>query len=157
MVTASRLDPSELPDYSRLRAEANWDYTLQNYIESRGSLELAVAFAKLYWPDLVEYRDCILRADGFSADLFETWWQRTDGNRTEIECVLNMLHVREVVPSDTALLPDSVIRYLGRTIAEMWHTKAQLLFPGRRVIARFEDTAEEDTNSEPTVLLFQQR
>lgn len=149
------LDSSLLPDYNRLRAEAGWDFTLRNYIESCGSVELAVAFAKLFWPDFVEHHECVIRSDGFSADNFAVWSKRLSGDCAAIERVLNQLHVSELVPSDTTELDVSVIRYLAETITAMWTARVKSLFPERRFVVRLEH-ADDDSASGPTVILYQE-
>lgn len=151
------LDAALLPDFTALRSEAHWEYTFKNYIETRGSVELAAAFAKLFWPDLIEHRGCIFRADGFTESSFDDWWKHANGNHTAVERVLNLLHVRELVPSDTSVLDRSVYRYIGETLAAMWGCRARLLYPSRALIARYEDLNEDGTDSEPTVYLYEDR
>jgi hypothetical protein len=149
------LDSALLPDYSRLRSQADWDYSLRNYIESRGSVELAVAFAKLFWPDFVERRGCVILSDGFTEDNFAAWWDRLGGDCVAIERVLNHLHVGDLVPSDTTALDAAVFQFLGATIVEAWSARVRALFPDRRFIVRLERTAGDDTAAAPTVMLFQ--
>ncbi|HEX6807354.1 MAG TPA: hypothetical protein VF118_05160 [Gemmatimonadaceae bacterium] len=151
-----QLDVELLPDFVELKSRANWDYSLMNYIESRGSFELAVAFAKLFWPDFTEYRGCIVRADGFSKHNFDEWWERANGDRTKVERVLNLLHVRELVPSDTSALDESVYRYLGETLAAMWASRVRLLFPSRALIVRYEESDEKGNAVEPTLYLYEE-
>lgn len=155
--THAHLDAALLPDFTELKSQASWNYSFKNYIETRGSFELAAAFAKLFWPDLIEYRGCVLRADGFSEQSFDEWWQQAKGNRTTIERVLNLLHVRELVPSDTSDLDESVYRYLGQTLAAMWACRVKLLFPSRSFIVQVEDLDEEGNAAAPTVYLYEER
>jgi hypothetical protein len=152
----NELDRKHLPDYNLLRSEADWDYTLRNYVESRGSVELAVAFAKLFWPDFVEHRGCVLLSDGFTRENFAEWWDRLGGDCAAIERELNHLHVSDLVPSDKTELDLSVYQFLGATIAEMWSSRVRAQFPNRRFIVRLED-ADDAATGAPTVLLYQDR
>jgi hypothetical protein len=147
---SSSRDFQNMPDFGRLRAAAEWDYTLQNYIESRGTMELAVAFADFYWPDFELREGCVLRSTGLSDDVFQQWWKSAGGDRERIERTLNLLHVAELVPSDPIASPE-MLRFLAETIAEMWSARLQLLFPERAFVVR----AEFDDPAGPTVLCFQ--
>lgn len=135
-----RLDTTLMPDYSALRSKAEWNYTLQNYIETRGSLELAIAFANLFWPELVEYQGCIVRRDALDPETFEKWWQKSDGDRAAVERMMNFLHVREIAPNDDFAVDVTLIRFLGNRIAEMWQQRAQTQFPTRHFRAWYDET-----------------
>jgi hypothetical protein len=149
------LDLALLPDFSDLRRRASWEYSIINYIESRGTFELAVAFAKLFWPEFVVRRDCVIRASGLTDEVFESWWVRTGGDKVAVERVLNLLHVRELVPSNVTPLDDSVYRYLGETLADMWAHRVEALFPERRFVSSFRDRDDVGNSTEPTVTLYE--
>jgi hypothetical protein len=145
------LDINLLPDYSRLRAEVDWNYSLQNYIETRGSLELAVAFSRLFWPEFLLRNGCVVRADGFTDENFERWWAETNGDRRAIECALNVLHVADLVPSDTTELDSRVLDYLGSAIAEMWLARLSKLFPERRFTVTYTPVSDSGVSGSVTM------
>ncbi len=152
-MTSMQLDTNLLPDFSQLRSQVDWKYSLHNYIESRGSTELAVAFTQLFWPEFIVRNDCVIRADGFDNQNFDQWWAQTSGNRRAIECAMNVLHTRDLVPSDETVLDDSVIDYLGNVIAEMWRARLLLLFPERAFEVRYSAVGEEPDSG--SVVVFQ--
>lgn len=147
-----RLDTSLMPDYSALRSKAEWNYTLQNYIETRGSLELAIAFVNLFWPEFVEYQGCIIRRDALDPQTFEKWWQKCNGDRVAVEKMMNFLHVRDIAPNDDSAVDTTLVRFLGERMAEMWQQRAQRQFPKLHFRAWYEET--EDT-SDGSVFLCQ--
>lgn len=147
---SSRRDFNSMPDFGQLRATAGWEFTLQNYIESRGTMELAVAFADLFWPEFELREGCILRTAGLSDDVFQQWWASTVGDRQRVERVLNLVHVAELVPSDPRASPE-MLGFLAGTIAEMWSARLQQLYPDREFVVR----AEYDDPAGPTVLCYQ--
>ena len=153
----AQLDLSLLPDFSAMRAQAPWNYTLQNYIESKGSFELAVVFARLFWPEFVERSGCILRADVFNEETFERWWQEKPGDIAAIECVLNLLHVEELIPSDNTPLDRCVYVHLAQTLVEMWSARVKMLYPDREFVVRCDECDETGTTEGPTVYLYQKR
>jgi hypothetical protein len=144
------IDENLLPDFSAMRARASWPYTLQNYIETRGTFELAVAFAELFWPTFVEREGCILRADVFSEERFQQWWAESSGDRRVVECAMNLLHVEDLIPSDTTPLAAEVYGHLAEAIAQMWRARVQLVFPHRRVVVQC-----STKQGGPTIQLFQ--
>jgi hypothetical protein len=152
-MTPMTLNTKLLPDFSLLGSQVDWKYSLQNYVESRGSIELAVAFAHLFWPDFIVRNECVIRADGFDGDNFDRWWKETSGNRKAIECALNVLHVPDLVPSDDTELDDSVFDYLGSAIAEMWHARLLQLFPQRTFEVNYFAVGEQSGSG--TVNVFQ--
>lgn len=151
----TKLDLSLLPDLSALRAQVQWEYTTQNYIESKGSFELSIAFARLFWPELVERNGCILRADVLNEADFERWWRETAGDITAVERVLNQLHVETLVPSDSTELDESVYRYLATILVETWSARVKVLYPDREFVVACEDCDDSTIRGGPTVYLFQ--
>lgn len=125
------LDPLDLPDFSAFQREARWDYTLQNYIESRGSFELAVAFARFFWPEFVERDGCILFANGFDEATYIEWRTKSSGNVEAIERMMNHVHLEDLVPSDTTDFGPTVLPYLAREVADMWKHRAKSVYPAR--------------------------
>ena len=150
------LDTSLLRDFSAFKKSADWNYSLLNYIESRGSIELAVAFASFFWPQFVERRGCIIRAEGFSEDNFEAWWASSKGNCELAELTLNHLHVNELIPGDSTLREPAVMRYLGTTIADCWLNRVRSLYPQRRFRSWLEDVDSDGNPTELTVYLCQE-
>jgi hypothetical protein len=138
-----------------MRAEASWRYSLQNYIESRGSFELAVAFGNLFWPDFLEHKGCILRADVFDEENFERWWREKNGDTKAIECALNLVHVEELVPSDTTQLDEGVYKYLCQTLAETWLARVTSLYPDRQFVVSCTGCDDAEPEGGPTVYLYQ--
>lgn len=145
-----------MPDFSALSSAASWPFSLQNYIESRGSFELALAFSELFWPRFVEHRDCIIRADGFTEENFGAWHERLAGDSVAIERVLNLIHVRDLVPSDTTELSSAAYLHLAELLVEMWTARVRILFPNRSFVIRLESSGDDDWTA-PTVLLYQDR
>lgn len=141
-------DDKMLPDFQAIRKSTNWNYSLQNYLETRGSLELAVAFARFFWPEFVITKGCVIRAEGFDQTNFDAWWAKTNGDRRAVERALNQIHLRDLIPSDPTPLSDDVIDYLGTTVSEMWLSRLERLFPERRFEVRyFVSDASDDGGS----------
>lgn len=148
------LDQTLLPDYSALREEVKGEFSLANYIELRGNHELTAAMAQLFWPDFVVWRGCVLRKDAFHAESFDTWWQHTNGDTTTIERVINLVHVHDL-HGDNSILDRDVYQYIGESLAAMWGARVRELFPDRKFVAEYVETAEDGAEAAPTVYLYQ--
>lgn len=139
-----------MQDFHRLKAQSQWNFSLLTYIESRGSIELAVAFADLFWPEFEIREGYLLRSTGLRDEDLLRWISSTNGDRERVERALNLLHVSDIVPGDAGA-SDEMLRFLATTIAEMWRARLQQLYPERTVVVR----AELADAAGPTVICFQ--
>jgi hypothetical protein len=103
-----------------------------------------MSLAALLAPDWVEERGCVMRADAYEPENFETWWRKTDGDRRAVEAVINHVHMYDVI-EDTS---DSDLRVLAEAVARCWRESLALTFPGR------EFTVEVVEDYGPTIVAY---
>lgn len=116
---------------------------LRSWIGCVGSLEHAIGYAELFWPDFAEHDGCIL-CDGFSEESYNGFMKQTGGNRQAVEAVMNHCHILDLF-SDPDLNPTrEQVVYLGRLLKEMWAAKLQRDFPAKRFLVTFPEEASED-------------
>jgi hypothetical protein len=152
-VDSKDLDTSLLPTYRRERDEIGEHYTLLNFVATHGTVEFAVAFSKLFWPDFVERRGCIILADGFTEEGFEQWWVALDADVMRIEMMMNHTHLGDVFlnASDLDTIDEQVIDYLGHLLVDMWTARVGSLFPDRQFVVEY----MWDLGDWPTIYLYQ--
>lgn len=114
-------------------------------------MEVAVAFARLFAPEFVNHRGCVIRLDGFDENIFEKWWSTSGGDHRAIELAMNLIHIPDLIPSDKSDLDDRVIDYLGETIATLWQCRVNSLFPTSNLVARYVKASDDQVSA--TVLL----
>ncbi|MFI8102199.1 hypothetical protein [Streptomyces sp. NPDC086023] len=126
------MDPRGLPQLSEwVMGEEAGGYHLQGFMSANVAVAEAVALADLYWPEFVEYRDCVFLGFRFDQRGVDEWHDRLPGDPRAVEAVVNHVHLWDyfVLASDPeyAALPG-----LAERIAAMWRAAARAAFPDRR-------------------------
>lgn len=106
------------------------------------SIDHAIAFGELFWPDFVEFDGCVLFA-GFSQDNYQGFMAQTGGDRRAVEVVMNHRHITDILPGfRTEPTRDQVI-YLGRLLREIWAAKLGHDFPEKKFIVSFPEAPSD--------------
>lgn len=124
-----------------------------------GNIELAIAMGELFWPEFVEFDDCVFR-DYSHKQPDWGWYEKTlrslDGNRRSVEALRNHVHIWDVFvrkAGESAPTRDQCL-YLARLLREMWEAKLLFEFPARHVQVVVN---ENDPEGDFQVTFFQQR
>ena len=108
----------------------------QAWIECVGNYELVTGYSLIFWPRFVQFEGYVLR-HGFSVQSLRGFEEATKGNRSAIERVMNQVPVASihchVEPTEAQL------RYLGRTLKQIWEVKLRDDFPNLRFRVEFND------------------
>jgi hypothetical protein len=134
--------PEEV-DYFRLIPElSGWNNGLgidvDSWLSCNGSIQLAIAFSRLFWPQFTEHDGCILRA-GFSPKTYADFLATCEGDRTAVEAVMNHVHVFDLFPNATQMATGEQIQFLGRVLREIYSTKLAHDFPLRSFEVQFNE------------------
>ena len=123
----SRRDPNNIGAVARWNEETGGNYGIANFLSQELDPEILLAATHLLWPDFVEVRGCLIRADAYESSNFESWWNETNGDRPRIESVLNHLHLWDVFPGydDDA----GVLGELADVLIETWAAALDLHYP----------------------------
>ena len=116
---------------------------LRSWIGHVGSIEHAIAYGELFWPEFVEHDGCVLFA-GYSEESYNGFLKQTGGNRQAVEAVMNHRHILDLFPGHDPRPSREQVVYLGRLLKEMWAAKLQRDFPGRRLVVSFPEDECED-------------
>lgn len=90
------LETSQLPLFQKYKKEnKSWipDFDIWSYLNLRADYDLAAAFAKMFWPDLIEVDGCEMLQRNYSPDNFTEWMERYSGDRRAVESIVNHVHV----------------------------------------------------------------
>jgi hypothetical protein len=133
-----------LPQLSEWVTGAEADgYHLQGFMSVNVSVAEATALADLYWPKLVEYRDCVFLGFKFDGKSVDEWHGRLSGDWRAVESVVNHVHLWDyfviTLESEYAALPE-----LADSIAVMWQAAVQKAFPGREFEITVSDGSGDD-------------
>jgi hypothetical protein len=118
-----------------------------------GSIEQALAYAELFWPQFVVHEGCVLLAR--SIDGYGPWSERLE-DKADIEAMLNHRHILDLFHDAAGSEPHEWLISLGRTLKECWAAKLRLEFPERRFEVVFDETPCADP-VDYQITFYQQR
>lgn len=110
--------------------------SVESWVGCSGSLDLAVGYSRLFWPEFTEYESCVFFA-GFSIDSYRGFMEQCKGDRRSVETVMNHRHVFDYFSHNGGSASEAQIIYLGRILKEIWQTKLARDFPRRRFVVSF--------------------
>lgn len=142
-----KLNPEQLTDFQQWKQANGDDFSLWDYLFGVANAEIAIAFTKLFLPDIIEHEGGIFLAETFNQETYEQWKAKLGNDITAIEKVMNHLHIDDLLPGTEKVGIDNLY-YLGNAIAiamrsiiaQMWTSRLKSLFPERK----FQVTCDRD-------------
>lgn len=105
-----------------------------DWIGCVGSVEHAIGYGELFWPDFIELDGCVFFA-GVNEESYRGFMTQTGGDRRAVQAVLNHRHVLDLFAGADPTREQVV--YLGRLLREIWSAKLAHDFPDRRFVVSF--------------------
>ncbi|MBC8103167.1 MAG: hypothetical protein H7Z41_11325 [Cytophagales bacterium] len=143
------LQLSSLPDFTLWQQANQPGFGLLDYLSGVATCEMAVAFTALFWPDLVEYGDAVLLADGFTPALADQWRDQLGGDTAALERVMNHRHLSDLLPGSEEVGQEN-LRHLGQVLVHTWQCRLERQFPHRT----FRTDFYEDPEAEEVTITF---
>ena len=131
---SARLPSSAIPEPWATQSES----PAMEWLFATGTVEQALAYSELLWPDFVEHQDCILLH--CVADSFPTWKDQL-GDLSKVEAMLNHVHISDFFHRESS---HDLMISLGHVLKDAWTMKLARDFPGRRFCIEFYDERSED-------------
>jgi hypothetical protein len=113
--------------------------------------ELAHAYARAFWPDLIEVEGLIFLAENFDQEYFER--VRCDYGAGKAEETINTIYLQDLFGTTDVEIEKGVWEELGAILGEAWLNRATVAFPGRRFKTTF---AWYTDDGDPGITLFQE-
>jgi hypothetical protein len=113
--------------------------TLMNHVSNSYDIEMAIGFASLFCPEVVEDDGCIFIAEFYNGDM--EGLKRHYKTRKEIEMFVNSWSLQEMLADNDQLNYD--IDYIGefaKAIQYFWQLRMDTLFPNRNVVVEIGET-----------------
>lgn len=114
--------------------------SIDDWIGCVGSVEHAIGYGELFWPEFTELDGCVFFA-GATEDNYQAFLKQTNGNKRAVETVLNHRHILDLFAG--AQPTREQVIYLGRLLREVWAAKLARDFPDRRFVVSFPEEACE--------------
>ncbi len=107
---------------------------LDSWIACVGSVEYAIGYGELFWPEFAELDGCVFFA-GVTEAGYRGFMEQTGGDKRAVEAVLNHRHILDLFAG--AQPSREQVVYLGRLLREVWAAKLARDFPDRRFVVSF--------------------
>lgn len=117
--------------------------SVEAWVGCSGTIELAIGYSRLFWPDFTAYDGCVFFA-GFSVDSYRGFMEQCGGDRRRVEAVMNHRHVFDYFSHAAGSATAAQILYLGRMLKDIWHAKLCRDFPGRRFVVSLSEGPHDD-------------
>ena len=111
---------SQLQDFQKWSATGAQagDVSLLDYVGFIGTLDTLVAYAELFFPELVIHDNSRFLASGFSTELYATWAAKGLSSR-EIQRVMNHVHISTLMQHQ--YVSDEAAVECARILADLWN------------------------------------
>jgi len=136
MKTLLNVDKSILKDYSSFEmVNDKWD--IGAYLNTFYDLNAAIAFSKLFYPDFVETRGCVIISMRYDRENFESWYNECQGEISEIEKMCNLYEIKDLFHINPVEFNieegySRAINILGDILKKSWDINLKLLYPDKR-------------------------
>jgi hypothetical protein len=129
-----RLPSGDLPQLQAWRDR--WqrpNFGVWDFLDYHADVELAAAFASLFWPEFVEVDGFVLLAARYTPESLEEWRAAYPADRRAVESVLNEVHVYDLFSRRSSEgVPLAVHEYVGQVLRRTWSCALEAAFPDRR-------------------------
>jgi hypothetical protein len=144
-------DGSRLPRFDEWRRSFGGSVGLWDYAARKGGTTLALAFASLFWPRLVEVDGCILLLERYDPAVFRQWQERLGDQHDAIERTVNHVHLWDLFDPASEDVPAGELDSLADVLAATWRAALAEQFPDRIGEVVVERDGEDYG---PTITLF---
>lgn len=126
-----------------------WDYAAYN-----SNPDLLLSIISILYPNTIEYENCIILEKSFDKENFASWKKESYTN-TQIECVLNHLHIYDLFNNQEEGEEEHCLEnleYLGKIIIKFWKVALTDKYPNKTFEFVF---SNEGNDYGPTIYFFQ--
>jgi len=117
-----------LNDFSEIRGRS-----LINHVSNSYDIEMAIGFASLYCPEVIEIDDCIFIAEFYNGNIDSLKTQYK--SRKDIEIFVNSWSLTSLLSDNEKINYDvDYIDEFAKAIQYFWQMRMKELFPNRKVI-----------------------
>jgi hypothetical protein len=128
------------------------DMTPVDYLDEQKAFPYVVAAAWLFCPETVEYRDCLFLKDRFDAANVDTWFDRLEGDRADVEAMVNQTKLYDVFSNSDLDGHDDDLEELALAVGDCWRGVLAASYPEHGVTV--EVSTEEDGAYGPTITFW---
>lgn len=107
-----------------------------NYVNLKADLKTALAFAKFFSPELIQYKGCIILKDKFNKENFDLWQAECNFQKTDIEKIVNLYEVADFFHINTGADDNynEQLYALGQVLKYYWSISFKEQFPNNNIV-----------------------
>ena len=103
-------------------------FDVEDWIAIEGNIKLAIGYTSIFWPDFIEYENCVFLKSHFSIENYNEWKNVAYVEYfSQIEYVLNHIHILDLFAEKQGkqleISKDQII-YLGNVLREIYETNS---------------------------------
>jgi hypothetical protein len=112
------------------------NFTWWNFVNMKYDFEAALAFAKFFYPEVIEVDGCFLLKDKFSQEIFDGWKKGCENDKTCIEKMMNLYEVKDLfhINATGDEHEGEQIIALGNILKIFWTMSFKDRYPDRPII-----------------------
>lgn len=127
-----KLNHNILKEYDNW-AKANPDWNISSYLNFYYDINAAIAFSKLYFPDFLEKKGCVLLSFRYNENIFNDWYEEFSGNISNIEKMCNLYELKDFfdINKDEYILNNlsEMLETFGNILKTSWELNLSKLYP----------------------------
>jgi len=106
-----------------------------SYVNIKADLQTALAFAKFYYPEIIEVENFFLLKDKYSEELLEKWKVNSQGDKRTVEKMMNIYELKDFFHINANENEDISIqlKILGDILKLFWSMSFKQRFPSRNI------------------------
>lgn len=124
------------------------NFTWWNYINIKADINIALAFAKFFSPEIIEHEGCLLLKDKFSIELFNSWKKECNKDKNSIEKMMNLYQLSDFFHIN---INDNIgneytqkLLALGNVLKHYWTVNFKYYYPSKSIsVEVFKENDEE--------------
>lgn len=124
------------------------------YISDQCHPEQMLLFSKILFPGFIIINDGVFLERNFTKEVFDDRMAEAGGDISEVERILNYVHVYDIFGQCNEIVSESVFLQLSHMIAFSWRLVLREKFPGKRF--RVEALSSEDYYG-PVITFFSEK
>lgn len=131
---------SLLDDYKLFEKANNGNWNILSYLNMNYKVEDALAFFKLFVPDFVLHKDCLILSFRYREAIFNQWYEESNGNQTIVEKMCNLYEIKDFFHINTSLetpFLEEKISFLSNFLQYSWQLVLESKYPNKYKVETF--------------------
>jgi hypothetical protein len=130
------------------------NFSWWNYLNLKSDLDTALAFSKLYCPEIICVDGCAFLKDRYDENIYLEWKSEIENDYTTIEKMVNLYSLEDIfqINSDTSDFFEEKIQAFGNILQFFWELTFEKKYPEMKLKVLISKEADETL-----ITVYQQR